>query len=756
MRRLGPWLHLIVPFAALAIALALHVRAPRLVESLRFQVFDAYQRLAPRTPSDAPVVVVDIDDDSLRRIGQWPWPRTRVAELVRNLHVAGAALIGLDIILAEPDLTSPENVIPLWAPTKGAASIRDAVRDLPRHDEVLADAVRDAPVVTGFALTRRPNAVRPPRPYDIRIAGPSPVAVLPEFGGAIANLPRIDAGARGVGGFNFLPAVDGVLRRIPLVLRLGEELSPSFTAEMLRVLLAADGYEIRVEDAGVEGALPAIEAVAVGGLVIPTDEAGRMWLHYTRPEARRSVSAWRVLAGDIGDGELSGHVVAVGTSAAGLKDLRATPLDLAAAGVAVHATAVEQMLLGHFLRRPAWVEPVELVYTLLLGLVLILLLRRLKALGCLALGVLAVGAAAGSSWYAYTELRLLIDPVLPSLAALLVYMGGSLINFVRTEAERRRVRTAFGHYLAPAVVQQLMDHPETLRLGGERRETTFLFTDVAGFTSLTEGLEPEVLVRLLNEYLDGTCRIVLRHGGTIDKIVGDALHVMFNAPGDQPDHAERAIACALELDEFCRRYAAGQRALGVDLGDTRIGINTGETVVGNFGGPTRFDYTAHGDAINTAARLESVNKYFDTLICASETTLARCVYPHHRPIGRLVLRGKSEGLGAYELLAASRAQAPEIVEYAKAYRAGGILRPGCREGVRGARRTLSQRRSDRLLRHTARSRNDWSDHTDEREVAIPRFSPEHRCERRFRKVSVVSIRGLVRNAGEGSSRSGTP
>ena len=258
--------------------------------------------------------------------------------------------------------------------------------------------------------------------------------------------------------------------------------------------------------------------------------------------------------------------------------------------------------------------------------------------------------------------------MLPSLAALLVYMGGSLINLIRTEAERRRVRTTFGHYLAPAVVQQLMDNPETLRLGGERRETTFLFTDVAGFTSLTEGLDPEVLVRLLNEYLDGTCRIVLRHGGTIDKIVGDALHIMFNAPGDQPDHAERAIECALELDEFCRRYAAGQRALGVDLGDTRIGINTGETVVGNFGGPTRFDYTAHGDAINTAARLEGVNKYFDTQVCVSETTLARCAYPYHRPIGRLVLKGKSEGIGAYELLTASRTRAPEIVEYVKAYR----------------------------------------------------------------------------------------
>ena len=668
MRRLGPWVHLVVPFAALAIALALHVRAPRFVENLRFQVFDTYQRLSPRPTVGAPVVIVDIDDASLRRLGQWPWPRTRIAELVRKLHDAGAAVIGMDIILAEPDLTSPENVIPLWPATEAVGRIRDAVEHLPEHDAMLAEAIRDAPVVTGFALTRKPNALRAPRPYSIEFAGPSPLPALPDFKGAVANLPRIDAGARGVGGFNFLPAVDGVLRRIPLLLRIGEDISPSFSAEMLRVALGASGYEVRVEEAGVEGALPAIEEVAVGGLVIPTDEAGRMWLHYTRPETRRSYPAWQVLAGETPDDAFSGHVAAVGTSAAGLKDLRATPLDLAAPGVAVHAAAVEQMLLGHFLQRPSWVEPVELVYTFLLGLVLILLLGRLKALGCALLGALAVATATGLSWYAYTEHRLLIDPVLPSLAALLVYMGGSLINFARTEAERRRVRTAFGHYLAPAVVQQLIDDPETLRLGGERRETTFLFTDLTGFTSLTESLEPEVLIRLLNEYLDGTCRIVLRHGGTIDKIVGDALHVMFNAPSDQPDHAERAIACALELDEFCCRYAAGQRALGIDLGNTRIGVNTGETVVGNFGGATRFDYTAHGDAINTAARLEGVNKFFDTRVCVSETTLERCGHPHHRPIGRLMLKGKSEGLGACELLTASRARAPAIVEYLRAYR----------------------------------------------------------------------------------------
>ena len=667
MRRFRSWLHLIVPFAALAVALGLHVRAPQFVEHLRFQIFDTYQRLSPRPPADVPVVIIDIDDSSLRRIGQWPWPRTLVAELVRKLHDAGAEAIGMDLIFAEPDRTSPENVIPLWEETEETMRIRGALGRLPEHDAALADTVRRAPVVTGFALTREPGGARPPRPYTVEITGASPLPVLPAFTGAVANLPRIDAGARGVGGFNFLPAVDGVLRRVPLMLRLGDDIHPSFSLELLRVLIGADGYEVRVDEAGVEGAPPAIREVVVGGLVVPTDETGRMWLHYVRPESRRMFSAREVLDGEIADDELSGQAVVIGTSAAGLKDLRATPLDLAAPGVAAHAAALEQMLLGRFLERPAWVEPVELVYMLVLGLTLTLLMRRLKAIGCASLGAVAVALAAGASWYAYYKYRLLIDPALPSLAALLVYMAGSLINFARTEAERRWVRSAFGRYLAPAVVQQLINDPETLRLGGERREATFLFTDLTGFTSLAEDLDPESLVRLLNGYLDGACHVVLDHDGTIDKIVGDALHVMFNAPGDQPDHAERAIGCALALDAFCARYAAERRALGIDLGDTRIGVNTGETVVGNFGGVARFDYTAHGDAINTAARLESLNKYLDTRILVSETTLGRGNYPHHRPIGRFVFKGKTEELGVHELFSAERARTPEMVEYAQAW-----------------------------------------------------------------------------------------
>ena len=256
--------------------------------------------------------------------------------------------------------------------------------------------------------------------------------------------------------------------------------------------------------------------------------------------------------------------------------------------------------------------------------------------------------AIGASWFAYVEYLVLLDPVGPSLAALAIYSVGSLTNFLRSEMERREVKSAFSHYLAPTVIDQLLADPSRLTLSGEKRDTTFLFTDIAGFTSLSEHMEPNTLVSLLNDYLDHTCQIVLRNGGTIDKIVGDALHVMFNAPSDQPDHGARAVTCALELDEFCEQFIVEQKALGVNLGITRIGVNTGATVVGNFGGATRFDYTAHGDAINTAARLESVNRHLGTRICISESTRDLCDHVNFRPVAKLILKGKTDAIQVYE------------------------------------------------------------------------------------------------------------
>ena len=255
--------------------------------------------------------------------------------------------------------------------------------------------------------------------------------------------------------------------------------------------------------------------------------------------------------------------------------------------------------------------------------------------------------------------------VLPLNDADGVFKG--LVIAIEDITRENRVKHAFSHYLAPSVIDEMLADPANLSLGGKKREITVLFTDIEGFTSTAEALDPEALVYLLNEYLDETCEIVLRYNGTIDKIVGDALHVLFNAPLEQADHAERAIRCALELDACCRALRTRQRQRGAAFGRTRIGINTGSCVVGNFGGASRFDYTAHGDAINTAARLEGVNKYVGTTICVSESAMIQCKEIDYRPIGQLVMYGKTKPIDVYEPLASSAPTIGRLPLYLEAY-----------------------------------------------------------------------------------------
>jgi adenylate cyclase len=672
------WLHVLAPLVLLGLALSLHYRFPQLIQNLRMQAFDYYQRIEPRPYTPVPVLIVDIDDSSLQKLGQWPWPRTRMAALVDRLDAAGASVIGLDIILAEPDRTSPANVLPLWASTLEVEKLRETVHLLPDHDNILAAAIARTRVVDGFALTQRTVPQLPPQTAEIVINGPDPRPFLPTFTGSIVNLSNIGSNTRGSGAFNFLPEADGVNRRVPLIFKLGDQILPSFAAEVLRVAQGADSYEIRIsgdqKDSGY-GVEAGIQEIRIGALTVPTDGQGRMWLHYTTQDAPRRESAWRLLQTDFDTSRFNGSIVLIGTSAAGLKDRFATPLKAITAGVEIHASIIEQVLLEKYLHRPGWVESIEFLYFSALSMILILLLTRLGALGCFLVGGASVAVALGSSWYSFTEYGWLFDPVLPSLGVLVTYLVGTLINYAEAEVGRRRVKNAFVHYLAPEVVERLVANPGLLTLGGEKREMTFLFTDIANFTSLTESIEPNVLVRTLNEYLDGACSVVFKHGGTIDKIVGDALHVMFNAPSDQPDHAVRAVRCALELDDLCSKYQAQQHELGVDLGETRIGVNTGIAVVGNFGGFLRFDYTAHGDAINTAARLEGVNKHLGTRICISENTAQHVKGVTMRPIGRLLLKGKSCKLLIFEPTVRHGGGYSPIEAYAHAYTSMDGLEP---------------------------------------------------------------------------------
>lgn len=630
--------------------LALRVALPAPFLALQGAVFDAFQNLAPRAAPPAPVTVVDIDDQSLEQVGQWPWSRDTVADLILRLHDLGAAVIALDMVFAEPDRSSPSRLAGAsWLADLGLEPGATAL--LPDHDARLAAALGQVNAVTGFGLIARPGSREPAIKAGFAVIGPDPVGGLFDFPGAVTNLPALEQAAAGNGSFSLVGRQGGVVRAMPLLAAYRGRLVPSLALEALRVAQRQESIALRTTLQSAEGlqSRPAMLA-RVGAFEVPLNREGEYWLHYRPRDRTDMVPAWKVLAGagDLPVERIGGHIVLLGTSAVGLADLRATPVNPFEPGVNLHAQALEQILTGGHMLRPLWALAAELGVLAVASLVLLAVTATAGlVLAFLAFGGVVLGLAAGAL-HLFADHRLLLDPATPALGAVAVFAAAIVLRIALGERDRRRLRHAFAHYLSPEMVNALAEHPERLRLSGEQRRMTFLFTDLEGFTAFTERTPPEELVRILNSYLSQVCRTVMRHGGTIDKIVGDAVHVMFNAPLDQPDHADRAVACALEILEVTARLVEAERARGRTLGITRIGINTGPAVVGNFGGAGRFDYTAHGDAINTAARLEAANKHLGTRLCVSETTVRACDRFAFRPIGALLLKGKAASIEAFE------------------------------------------------------------------------------------------------------------
>ena len=657
----------LIPLVVLAAAALFALQDPFFVVALRESVFDAYQRIHPREYQPAPVRIIDIDEASLNRLGQWPWPRSRLADLVDRLRQLGAAAIVFDMLFAEPDRTSPSLLLQQWRdkplPGEWLAKLED-------FDATFARSLSGGPTVTGFALVARPEGPPPARHAGFAFVGADPRPFVPAYRGAVTSLLAIEQAAAGNGALNVGFAAGGVIRRVPLLLALGDQLYPSLAGEALRVAQGADTYVVKTAGAADEvsfGTHTGITHVRIGAYVVPTDSRGEIWVSYTPPVADRYVPAWEVLQGAVDTAAIRGAIVLIGSTAAGLQDLHATPLATAAPGVAIHAQVIEQILLGIHLNRPDWARGAEILLMLGLAALLLLLGSRIGAVWTAVIGSAATLAAFAASWYAFREQRILLDPVFPAAAVLVTYVIFSLIKALHTEREQRWVRKAFASYMSPKLVQQLVENPHHLQLSGERRELSFLFTDLEGFTSFVEHAEPSQIVPVINAYLDGMIRIAFEHEGTVDKIIGDALHVMFGAPVAAPDHATRAIACALDIDRFAHAFAHSQRQAGVPFGETRIGVNSGSAIVGNFGGDLKFDYTAHGDAINTAARLEGANKYLGTRICVSEYTVALCPGFVGRPAGTLVLKGKSRPIRVFEPCAEKTRDAAAMAEYRAAF-----------------------------------------------------------------------------------------
>ena len=650
----------IVPVAlVLGLALLLRIADPPFVSNLRLAVFDAYLRLSPRVPDpDFPVRVVAVDEASLQTFGQWPWPRTIMAQLVTKLREAGAKTISLDIILPEPDRLSPENIVELYEGRRGWDQLRDAAKTLPSNDAELAAAIAAGPVVAGFHGD--PDVITAPGPPRASFVamGDDPKPFLPSFPGAVSSLEVLTKQAPGLGATNWVPDSDLIVRRVPLLINIGGQVYPTLTLEAFRLGSGAGTVLFRSSggSAMAFGTQTGIEMVKVGETVFPTNGHGELWLRFSRAHPKRTVSARDVLSDGFDGSLVSGRHIFIGASAVGLYDLRATPLASSVPGVEIHAQALEQMLSGEHVIRPAYAVGYELLYMLGIGmLVAYLVARSGPAVAALA-GLVAILGVVATSWMAYQYGGLLFDPVYPSLAVVATYLAASLPSYIATERERARVRSAFSSYVAPQLVEQLVETRDELKLGGEMREVTLLFADVRQFSRIAERLDAEGVVDFINDLFTPLSDVILDERGTIDKFMGDAVMAFWNAPLRDPDHEKQACRAALRmmeaLDELNARWAkeAQQRSETHTPVRIGIGLNTGDCCVGNVGSPTRFDYSILGDAVNVASRLEAETKTYAVPIIAGEKTVAGAKFFAFLEIDQVTLRGMSRPEKIYALM----------------------------------------------------------------------------------------------------------
>jgi adenylate cyclase len=661
LRRIGT----LLSAAVVSLGMWAELTEPWFVGDLHNAVFDAYQRSQPRKYEPAPVRIVDIDEASLARLGQWPWPRSKVASLVDRLRKLGASSIVSDFIFAEPDRTSPAWLSSEW---KEKPEVQRALAQLPDHDIALADEFRRGNMVAAFALTEEPGGLAPVQKGKfVRIGSQKPI-VVSRYKGAVVSLPLLQEAASGNGAVNFSPDRDGVVRRVPLLVEKEGVVYPGLVAEALRVAAGVSNYSLVTDDRTARPNSAALTAVRIGKYLVPTDTFGRTLVYLTEPVPDRYVPAWKIMM-DQAEGLIpKDSIVYLGSSATGLQDLRFGTLGKIIPGVEIHAQLTEQAMLGVFATRPLWVQGLE---TLVMALAWLFMLafgstrRVLPAALAATLGIVVITA---SALYAWRELLVLSDPLFPSLVLLATFVAYTVPRQLATESEGQWIRGVFANYLSPNLVEHLIKNPGDLRLGGERRECSFVLTDVAGFTSMVESMEdPEELTEIINDYLEGMVSIAFEHDGTLDRIVGDAVAVLFSAPVTQPDHGERAVRCALAMDRFATSYSKSRMEKNIPFGLTRIGVHTGEVVVGNFGGSSHFDYRPLGDPINTAARLETANRQLGTRIAVSGATVALCAGFRGRPAGILHLKGKTQGVEVFEALSEDDPRMHTIESYREAF-----------------------------------------------------------------------------------------
>jgi adenylate cyclase len=590
----------------LVLIVGIRVADPSFVESVRLRYFDTL--ITAKAPTENNIYTVNIDEAALDKYGQWPLPRDQYAKIIQDLYQRGAGVVVLNVLMAESDRTG--------------------------GDVVLANALKQYPVV--LPSVPGDKTKNNPRQPGSAVIGAEYTDLIVQYPGLIANVRALETGAVGVGIVNTLPEVDGVNRRLPMVVAVNGRVYPSMAMETLRVAAGDSTFQVKLSEIGVEKMrIPAVGAIT-------TDNLGRVWVDLSQQSKSASLMN---LPKDFG-----GAIVIVGATAAGI----ANPVPTAKGAVwpqEFQAMAIGTMINGVVIARPAWANGAELLTMLAVGVVLLFLTRWTYVGIASVIGFIAVFAY--GSYFMFSSSLWLFDITGPIAGVVLVALHAYGVKFVSEFLQKQQIKKQFGTYLSPAMVERLQRNPELLQLGGESRELSIMFTDVRGFTTISEhyGKDVQGLTRIMNRYMTAMTAKIIENQGTLDKYIGDAQMAFWNAPLDDADHAKNAVRTGLQmmgsLDAFNQEITAeGIPAFGMGLG-----INTDTVVVGNMGSDQRFDYTCLGDGVNLAARLEGQSKPYGVKIVLGPKT-AQLVKDEYfvLELDCIAVKGKKEGVTIYTVL----------------------------------------------------------------------------------------------------------
>lgn len=598
---------------------------PPPIQELRLRTFDMFQLIDPRHKAARPVTIIDIDDKSLAKLGQWPWPRTRIADMIQNLTSNGAVAIGFDIVFSEADRLNPDLVAGQMRYLDDAT--RTKLRELPSNDQILSDAIRRSRVVLGE--TGLPDVLAEldkslPFTGVATVGEENAERFLFEFPGLLRNVPVIEKVAAGRGLFTIRTERDGLIRRVPMIMRAQGNIMPSLSLEILRVVTGTPTLLVRTDKAG-------IKAVRLKGVEIPTDRNGQLWVHYARQDPSIYVSAADILDNTVSPGKIAGKLVLIGTSAVGLNDIKTTPVSSTMPGVEIHAQVLESLLSGAVISQPNYALGVELLAALIIGLLVIIFTPNLGPVRLVLAGAMFAAILVGVSWLFYAKYRYLIDFTYPLLSTTAIYLTLIFASFVREQRQRKEIRGIFAQYMSPVLVEQMAQSPEKVVLGGEEREMTIMFSDVRGFTTISESYkhDPQGLIALMNRFLTPLTDVIIEEKGYVDKYMGDAIMAFWNAPLDDAEHQVNACEAAVRMLEKIDIVNKEREQEAADGGhvyiplNVGIGLNTGIGVVGNMGSDLKKNYSVLGDSVNLASRLEGQTKeYGFPIIVGSRTALA--------------------------------------------------------------------------------------------------------------------------------------